>query len=183
MATAKKKAAPRKRAAAKKKPATKKPAAKKKKALSAAAAKSVAPATIQPHALRPVGRPPKTITQTALDKVRTLAAQGCSKRQCAAMLGMGESTYLAKQVEYPELSEAFDLGRQQGITAVAGALYTKALVGDVAAMRYWLNNKDAEEWQEKRLLEAGENLSKSIASMRPEDRLDLINQKADEATA
>ena len=109
--------------------------------------------------------------------VRNLAKQGCSKKNIAAMLGMGYSTYMAKQDQFVELQEAFELGRQQGVTAVAGALFQKALVGDVPAIKYFLNNQDAEEWQDKKVIEAGEELNKSIQSMRPEDRLELLNKQ------
>lgn len=176
MATRKK--APAKKPAAKKKaPAKKKRAPAKKKPLSAAAGKTNAALTIQRDAPKPVGRPPKTISQAHLDMVRNLASQGCSKKNIAAMLGMGYSTYMEKQDTYPELSEAFDLGRQQGITAVAGALYQKALIGDVPAIKYFLNNQDPEEWIDKKVVEAGEEMAKSLASMRPEDRLELLNNQ------
>lgn len=109
--------------------------------------------------------------------MRTLAMQGCSKKNIAAMLGMSYSTYAEKQLAFPELVEAFDKGRQQGVTAVTGALFQKALVGDVPAIKYFLNNQDAEEWQDKKVIEAGEELNKSIQSMRPEDRLELLNKQ------
>jgi hypothetical protein len=116
-----------------------------------------------------------------VDLVRKLAMQGCTKKSIAAMLGMSVTTYCEKQLEYPVLTEAFDLGREQGVSAVVGAVFQKALLGDAPAFKYWLNNREPEEWQDKRVLEAGENLGNSIASMRPEDRLELMQRRATEA--
>jgi hypothetical protein len=180
MTEAKKKAAPRKKAAVKKKPAAKKPAPKKKKLSATSGQQKAELASIQHGAPKPVGRPPKTITQAHLDLVRKLAMQGCTKKNVAAMLGMSVTTYSEKQLEYPELTAVYDLGRQQGVSAVVGAVFQKALLGDAPAFRYWLNNVEPEEWQDKRVIEAGENLGNSIASMRPEDRLELIQRRAAE---
>jgi len=85
---------------------------------------------------------------------------------------------MAKQLEFPELNDAFTQGRERSVDAAEAKLYSRGVDdGDVPALKYILNNRRPDEWQDKRVVEAGDNLAKSLQSMRPEDRLELLERQ------
>ena len=95
------------------------------------------------------GRPLIEITDEMCQKAEKLAAQGLIMGQIAAVLGMGERTLYEKVAEYPHFSQAIEDGRAKGIAQVTNALFKKANEGDVAAQKYYLNNRDNANWKDK----------------------------------
>ena len=95
------------------------------------------------------GRPPFKITEAICKKAESLAAQGLTLEQTAHTLGISYQTLNEKRKEFAEFSDAIELGRSKGIATVTNALFNKAKDGDVPAMKYYLNNRDNGNWQER----------------------------------
>ena len=95
------------------------------------------------------GRPAIPITKAKCESAKVLAAQGLTLRQIAANLGMAYQTLNEKSKEYSDFSDAIAEGKAIGIKAVTNALYDKAVDGDVPAMKYFLNNRDNDNWKDR----------------------------------
>ena len=96
------------------------------------------------------GRPKFIITSEICCKAEELAAQGLHKYQIAQVLGIHRDTLNEKEKEYTDLSDAITLGKAKGIQVVVNALFEKARRGDVAAIKYFLNNRDNDNWNERK---------------------------------
>lgn len=95
------------------------------------------------------GRPEFKITDEVCAKAEKLAAQGLTGIQIASVLGMGDRTFYEKKAKYSQFSQAIDAGRAKGIASVTNALFKKANEGDVAAQKYYLNNRDNVSWKDR----------------------------------
>ena len=90
----------------------------------------------------PVGRPKFEITDEVIDNVRRYMAQGLTKEQCAGVLGISVSTFMLKQEQNSEFSEAIKSGQADGIQQVTNALFEKATLDrDNTAMIFFLKNR------------------------------------------
>jgi predicted DNA-binding protein (UPF0251 family) len=90
----------------------------------------------------PVGRPKFEVTDEVLENTRRFMAQGLTKEQCAASLGISVSTFQLYQAENSEFSEAIKSGEAEGIQQVTNALYEKATIDrDNTAMIFFLKNR------------------------------------------
>jgi hypothetical protein len=96
-----------------------------------------------------MGRPEIPITEELCQKAETLASQGLTMEQIAAVLGMGSTALYEKQAKYSELAEAIKTGRQKGIAIVTNALMDTAKSGNVAAQIFYLKNRDRVNWKDK----------------------------------
>ena len=97
----------------------------------------------------PVGRPKFEVTPEVLENTRRFMAQGLTKEQCAASLGISVSTFQLYQAEYSEFSEAIKSGEAEGIQQVTNALYEKATIDrDNTAMIFFLKNRAG--WVDKK---------------------------------
>ena len=97
----------------------------------------------------PVGRPKFEVTPEVLENTRRFMAQGLTKEQCAASLGISVSTFQLYQSEYSEFSEAIKSGEAEGIQQVTNALYEKATIDrDNTAMIFFLKNRAG--WVDKK---------------------------------
>jgi hypothetical protein len=96
-----------------------------------------------------MGRPLIEITPEICKKAESLAAQGLTMDQIAHTLGMGKTTLYEKVNTYAEFSNAIEQGRSKGIAQVTNALFKKATDGDVAAQKYYLNNRDNDNWKDR----------------------------------
>ena len=95
------------------------------------------------------GRPLIQITPEILLEAETLAAQGLTMAQIALALGMGHSTLYEKKESYPEFSDAIESGKAKGIATITNALFQNAKKGDTQAQKYYLNNRDKENWKDR----------------------------------
>ena len=102
-----------------------------------------------------MGRPLIEIDEKLCTKVENLAAQGLTVEQIAGTLGMGERTFYEKQAAYPQFSQAITAGRAKGVATVTNALFVKCKAGDTVAIKYYLNNRDSDEWRDRRHYEHG----------------------------
>ncbi len=92
------------------------------------------------------GRKPKEID---LKYVEKLAARGMNEKQIYTMLGIGHTAFYIKKRQKVELTEALERGRAKGILAVTNALYDNCIAGNYPAQKFYLCNRDRDNWQEK----------------------------------
>ena len=97
----------------------------------------------------PAGRPKIEITPELCQRAETLAAQGLTMEQIALTLGMGKTTLYDKQAKYPDFSNAIEEGKAKGIATISNALFQNAKGGDTQAQKYYLNNRDNQNWKDK----------------------------------
>jgi len=97
----------------------------------------------------PAGRPLLEITPALCEKAETLAGKGLTINQIALSLGMGKSTLYDKKAEYVEFSDAIERGRAKGIETITNALFKNASEGDTVAQKYYLNNRDNDNWKDR----------------------------------
>ena len=96
-----------------------------------------------------VGRKPKIqVDDVTLKKVETLAAQGLTEKQIYQSMGVSHDTFYRCKREKPELSDALKRGQSKGIAVVTNALFTKCREGNIAAMIFYLKNRDRENWSD-----------------------------------
>lgn len=95
------------------------------------------------------GRPKFRVTQEVCEEARDLASGGLAEYQIAAALGIHRDTLIEKKKEYSEFSDAIARGKAEGIGTITSALFEKAKGGDVPAIKYYLNNRDNENWKDK----------------------------------
>ena len=84
-------------------------------------------------------------------EVERLAKIGLNETQIALALGCSPDTLRRRKRESEALMIALDRGKHQGIAEVAGALFKKAMDGDVRAMKLYLNSRAGwarPEWPE-----------------------------------
>jgi len=97
----------------------------------------------------PVGRPKFEVTPEVLENTKRFMAQGLTREQCAASLGISVATFYVYQAEYSEFSEAIKSGEAEGIQQVTNALYEKATIDrDNTAMIFFLKNRAG--WVDKK---------------------------------
>jgi len=75
------------------------------------------------------------------DKVAELSSIGLSIREIAGYFGLSEDTFKRRRNEHPELDEAIQRGRSQGVSEVATALKRRAVEDcDPQAMKLYLQS-------------------------------------------
>ena len=77
------------------------------------------------------------------DEVRRLAECGLTRRQICTALGISDDTFARRLKEEKAFESALASGRAQGLAHVAGALYQRALAGDVRAQTFYLRSRAA----------------------------------------
>ena len=97
----------------------------------------------------PVGRPKFEVTDEVLENTRRFMAQGLTKEQCAASLGISAQLLMIYQAENSDFSDAIKSGEAEGIQQVTNALYEKATLDrDNTAMIFFLKNRAG--WVDKK---------------------------------
>ena len=97
----------------------------------------------------PVGRPKFEVTPEVLENARRFMAQGLTKEQCAASLGISRSKFFEIQEQNVDFLDAIKSGEAEGIQQVTNALYEKATVDrDNTAMIFFLKNRAG--WVDKK---------------------------------
>ena len=97
---------------------------------------------------RKPGRPKILITAQMIRKAETLASKGLTKEQIARCLGMGLSTLMEKQINYPEFLESLKKGKARGLGTITNALFQSAKNGNTTAQIFYLKNRDPDNWRE-----------------------------------
>ena len=96
-----------------------------------------------------MGRPAFEITDDHCEQAKNLARQGLTKEQIASCLGISYQTLQRKEKAYSQFSQAIADGKAEGIQTITNALFDKASEGDVPAIKYFLNNRDNDNWKDK----------------------------------
>ena len=90
----------------------------------------------------PMGRPKFEVTPEVLEKAERAMAQGLTREQCAAALGISPSTFYLHQADNSEFSETIKRGEANGIVQVTNALFENATVErDNTAIIFYLKNR------------------------------------------
>lgn len=87
-----------------------------------------------------LGRPR---TRIDVDELRRLAGQGLNLAQTAARFGLSRRRLLERLVEEPELRQAINEGRAEGIDQISNALFQAGISGNVAAAKFFLATRAA----------------------------------------
>ena len=97
----------------------------------------------------PVGRPKFEVTDEVLENTRRFMAQGLTKEQCAASLGISRSKFFEIQEQNVDFLDAIKGGEAEGVQQVTNALYEKATIDrDNTAMIFYLKNRAG--WVDKK---------------------------------
>ena len=99
---------------------------------------------------KPIGRPPIEITPAMIKKAKGYAAKGLAKKYIAINLGLSYETFNERTKDIPEFLEAIEQGYAESIKEVSSAVYESAIGGDVQAQKYFLNNRDNDNWKDRR---------------------------------
>ena len=101
----------------------------------------------------PMGRPKFEVTPEVLEKAERAMAQGLTREQCAAALGISPSTFYLHQADNSEFSETIKRGQARGIDAVTNALFENATVDrNVPSIIFFLKNRAG--WVDKQEIAA-----------------------------
>ena len=79
-------------------------------------------------------------------KVRELAGRGLTREQVASCLGIGRTTFYTRLNSDEQFAQAWQEGRDAGISAVAAALLKNVSLGSVEAQKFYL--KTQANWKE-----------------------------------
>lgn len=96
-----------------------------------------------------MARPSFKITKAVCRKVETLGKQGLNKKQIAECLGVCYNTLHEKTKEFKEFYDSVERGQALGISLATKALLAQVKLGNISAIKYYLNNR-AQEWTESR---------------------------------
>lgn len=92
-----------------------------------------------------MGRTPKTLTESQLAEVETLAALLTSD-QIADVFGMGRRTFYELMARDEEIAARYKRGKARAVGSVAQSLVSKAKAGNVTAMIFYLKTQGG--WRE-----------------------------------
>lgn len=90
------------------------------------------------------------LLQEKLFLMQGLAMEGKSMQEIADALLIGKTTLEKFKNTYPEVYQVLSRTKKMTNLEVINALYKKCKEGDVTAIKFWLANKDPENWREKR---------------------------------
>jgi len=82
------------------------------------------------------------------ETIKRLAPLGCTGKQIGILLNVSEVTVLAWQKDHPEFLRSIKEQRQALDEEIAYQLYRAARGGDVAAMKWWLKNRQPDMWKD-----------------------------------
>ena len=90
----------------------------------------------------PVGRPKFEVTEEVLENTKRFMAQGLTREQCAASLGISRSKFFEIQEQNVDFLDAIKRGEAMGIEEVTNALFENAtLERDNTAIIFYLKNR------------------------------------------
>jgi hypothetical protein len=90
----------------------------------------------------PMGRPRFEVTEEVLARTERAMAQGLTKEQCAAALGISRSKFFEIQEQNVDFLDAIKKGEASGIEQVTNALFENATVDrNVPSIIFYLKNR------------------------------------------
>jgi hypothetical protein len=133
-----------------------------------------------------------------LPQVRAIAARGFTDKEICAVYGLNPDLFRAWRKAYPDFNDALEKGRLAPDAAVVESLFKRAvgydyyedgltrtgairqvkrhLPGDTGAIRYWLNNRQRDQWKDRSSQEVGGSTEKDAKpiGVKSEGREDMI---------
>lgn len=134
------------------------------------------------------------------DQVRAIAMRGLSDTEMAAVFGISPKLLESWRAFYPSFDEAIRSGRTAADARVVQALFDNAVgfeydedvvlrtkdgawvetvkkkkLGETAAQKYWLNNRQSEHWGEKTQIGGDRSPGAKPIGIRDETKQDVIN--------
>ncbi len=109
------------------------------------------------------GRPKFKVTAKVIEKTFVLACKGLADYQIAAGLGIHRDTLIEKKKEYSDFSDAIREGRGVAGANMVNSMFEMGINGNFNAAKYWLNNKDQENWRDKREFKIENDLPREIS--------------------
>lgn len=86
-----------------------------------------------------------------IGQIETMRGMGMTIAQVANILGISIRALQENALKTPNLRVALDRGKDKAVLAVAGALYRKAVEGNIEAAKFWLKTQGG--WSEKIMLD------------------------------
>lgn len=87
---------------------------------------------------------------------------GCTNQELADKLGISIGSVEEWLRVHKEFSMAVKSGREGADEDIAGALYTKALNGDVTAQIFWLKNRRTANWRDRKDIDVNATVRHSV---------------------
>jgi hypothetical protein len=80
------------------------------------------------------------------DKAIGMFAIGCSVKDVCGVYGLQRQDFYAMLRKNPQLAAKIEEAKARAIVSIVKRVFDKAIEGDMAAARYWLNNRARESW-------------------------------------
>lgn len=93
------------------------------------------------------------VTPRILARVEAKARKGLSMEQIADCLGVSRATLFKNKAINKDFADAIKRGQSKGLDSVTNALYQAAIGGNITAQIFYLKNRDALAWQDRRQLD------------------------------
>jgi hypothetical protein len=124
------------------------------------------------------GRPRFEITPAICKKAEDLGAKGMNLRQIAQCLGIAYQTLNECRKEYDDFSDAITTGLAKGIALATTALSEQVQLGNITAIKYFLNNRAA-DWTESRDVNVTDNRKHAAISAVSEEIGSMLGPEED----
>ena len=125
------------------------------------------------------GRPSAYRPEFAAQAER-LCRLGLTEEELAHAFDVDATTIRNWMRAHPDFLRSLKAGRVEADSAVASALYDKALSGDVTAQIFWLKNRRPDQWRDRRTVDAAVTVTpkRSIEEWTDDELLALARDAA-----
>ena len=126
------------------------------------------------------GRPSSAYRPEFAAQAERLCRLGLTEEELAHAFDVDATTIRNWMRAHPEFLRSLKAGRVEADSAVASALYDKALSGDVTAQIFWLKNRRPDQWRDRRTVDAAVTVTpkRSIEEWTDDELLALARDDA-----
>lgn len=96
---------------------------------------------------------PSAFQPEFVEQAERLCLVGATDDELARVFNVSNTTINNWKRAYPRFLAALKRGRDEADSAVARALYLKALGGDVTACIFWLKNRRPQSWRDRKAVD------------------------------
>ena len=93
------------------------------------------------------------VTVEILRKVESLASQDLTMIQIGDVLGVSERTVYNYKKNNVQFMQSIKEGQAKGVATISNALFTSAEGGNITAQIFYLKNRAAAEWHDRKEIE------------------------------